>query len=96
VAVCDNIRIPRSRLLEGEAYRGYSASKRRYFYGFRTVRRAVQVITTDDGVPIDFHVLAGSFVDVTDWPSMNIDLPEGSELYRNGGPCRQRLHRLPD
>lgn len=93
------IRIKRSHLLEGEAYRGYSASKRRYFYGFRTVRRAVQIITTDDGVPVDFHVYAGSFVDVTDraafrWQSMQIDLPEGSELYRNGGPCRQRLHRL--
>jgi hypothetical protein len=91
VVVCDNIRIARSHLLAGEAYRGYSASKRRYFYGFR-----VQVITTDEGVPVDFHVFAGSFVDVTDWQSMNIDLPAGSELYRNGGPCRQRLHRLPN
>jgi len=30
VAVCDNIRIKRSRLLDGQAYRGYVASKRRY------------------------------------------------------------------
>lgn len=80
VVVCDNIRIPRSRILKGEAYRGYSASKRRYFYGFR-----VQVITTDEGVPVDFHIFAGSFVDVTDWQSMNIDLPAGSELYADSG-----------
>jgi len=34
VAVCDNIRIDRCRLLQGEAYRGKCVSKRRYFYGF--------------------------------------------------------------
>ncbi len=46
VAVCDNIRIRRCRLLKGQDYRGYCASKRRYFYGFR-----VQVITTEAGLP---------------------------------------------
>ena len=80
VVVCDNIRIARSHLLKGEAYRGYSASKRRYFYGFR-----VQVITTEEGLPVDFHIFAGSFVDVTDWQSINLDLPEGSELYADSG-----------
>lgn len=80
IAVCDNIRIARSRLLEGEAYRGYCASKRRYFYGFR-----VQVITTEDGLPVDFYLYAGAFVDVTDWQAMPLDLPPGSELYADSG-----------
>ena len=31
IAACDNIRIPRARLYQNEAYRGYIASKRRYF-----------------------------------------------------------------
>lgn len=35
VSVCDNIRIKRSRIVKGEDYRGYIASKRRYFYGVR-------------------------------------------------------------
>jgi hypothetical protein len=35
VAVCDNIRITGCRLLQGEEYRGWFASKRRYFYGIR-------------------------------------------------------------
>jgi hypothetical protein len=33
IPVCDNIRIDRCRLYEGEDYRGYISSKRRYFYG---------------------------------------------------------------
>jgi len=85
VWVCDNIRVSRSRLLSGEAYRGYSASKQRYFYGFRTVRSAVQVITTQEGLPVDFHIYAGSFVYVTDRKSMNVGLPSGSELYADSG-----------
>jgi hypothetical protein len=80
VAVCDNIRIAHCRLLQGEAYRGKSASKRRYFYGFR-----VQVITTADGVPVEYFISAGSFVDVTAFQAMNIDLPEGSLLYADSG-----------
>ena len=80
VAVCDNIRIPSCRLLQGEEFRGKSASKRRYFYGFR-----VQVITTADGLPVDFYIHAGSFVDITAFKSMNLDLPEGCQLYADAG-----------
>jgi hypothetical protein len=35
VAACDPYRILRARLYQGEAYRGYTASKRRYFYGVK-------------------------------------------------------------
>jgi hypothetical protein len=45
VAVCDNMRISRCRLVADEEFRGYIASKRRYFYGVR-----VQVVTTEDGL----------------------------------------------
>ncbi|HEY9300904.1 MAG TPA: IS982 family transposase [Phormidium sp.] len=80
VPVCDNIRIPTCRLLQGEAYRGKSASKRRYFYGFR-----VQVITTADGLPVEYFISAGSFVDVTAFQAMPVALPEGSQLYADSG-----------
>lgn len=80
VAVCDNIRIPTCRLLQGEVYRGKSASKRRYFYGFR-----VQVITTADGLPVEYFISAGSFVDITAFQAMNLDLPAGSLLYADSG-----------
>lgn len=76
VAVCRNIRIPRCKLLKGEAYRGKNASKREYFYGFK-----VQIITTIDGLPVEYFICAGSYHDITAFQSMNIDLPAGSQLY---------------
>lgn len=80
VAVCDNMRISRSHLLRGEGYRGKCVSKRRYFYGFR-----VQVITTDTGLPVQFYIHAGSFVDITAFKAMPLDLPAGSRLYADAG-----------
>ena len=47
VPACHNIRIQRCRLLHGEAYRGYNASKRVYFYGLKAT-----VITTIEGCPV--------------------------------------------
>ena len=47
VPVCDNIRIPRAKILRGEDWRGYMPSKRRYFYGIR-----VHMITTASGYPV--------------------------------------------
>jgi len=75
VAVCQNVRIPRCNLLTGKAYRGRSASKRQWFYGFQ-----VQVIPTSDGLPVDFYVHAGSEADITGLRAMAVDLPEGSVL----------------
>ena len=35
IPACDNIRIRRSKLYQGEEFRGYTTSKRRYFYGLK-------------------------------------------------------------
>jgi hypothetical protein len=59
VPMCDNIRIPRVRLVRSEAFRGYIASKKRYFYGIR-----VQLLTTKDGIPVKFALLPGAANDV--------------------------------
>lgn len=89
VAVCDNIRIPRCRLLQAEAYRGKNASKRRYFYGFK-----VQVITTQDGLPVQFYIHAGSFADITALKAMDVDLPQKSQLYGDSGYTCYELEDL--
>jgi Transposase DDE domain len=80
VEVCDNIRISRSKIVQGEDYRGKIASKRRYFYGFR-----VQLICTADGFPVQYFIHPGAFVDVTALQTMDIDLPTTSHLFGDSG-----------
>lgn len=89
VSVCRNIRIGRCRLLDNEAYRGFNASKREYFYGFK-----VQVVTTADGLPVELFICAGSYHDITAFQSMNISLPEGSELYGDSAYTKYELEEL--
>ena len=60
VAVCDNIRISRSKLLQGRQWRGKQCSMRRYFYGVK-----VQVlVTATEGIPVEFCFVPGSESDV--------------------------------
>ena len=87
--MCDNIRILRCRLLQDEHYRGKNASKRRYFYGFK-----VQVITTADGLPVQFYIHAGSFADITALQAMPVDLPVGSQLYADSAYTSYELEDL--
>ena len=55
VLMCDNIRIFNVRLIKSEDYRGYIASKKRYFYGVK-----IQLLTTRSGIPVEFVFLPGS------------------------------------
>lgn len=75
LAVCDNIRIPRCRLIKEAQFRGYLASKRRYFYGVR-----VQVMVTVEGVPVEFAILPGSLADVAGVAHLPFALPAGAEV----------------
>lgn len=75
VAVCDNIRIPRCRLAQGEQWRGYSASKRRYFYGLK-----VQVLVTVTGLPVECSILPGSLSDIHGLAELPLSLPAGAHV----------------
>jgi hypothetical protein len=76
VPVCDNIRISRSRLATGGQWRGRAAAHRRYFYGVR-----VQVVTTEEGIPVEMAFLPGSASDVRGLEVLPLCLPAGSELF---------------
>ena len=80
VAVCDNIRIKRCRLVRGERYRGKCAAKRRYFYGVK-----VHVITTDAGLPVEFAFMPGRASDVRGLDVLALALPAGSEVFMDSG-----------
>lgn len=89
VAICHNIRIKRAKLLQEEAYRGYNASKRAYFYGFK-----VQVITDAQGIPVDYYITAGSVHDNTAFQAMPIDLPAQSQLYADSAYTNYEMEDL--
>jgi hypothetical protein len=76
IAACDNYRINRCRLYQGEAYRGYIASKKRYFYGLK-----IHLLVTKDGQPVELFLTPGADSDVACLDLFDFDLPDGSEIY---------------
>jgi hypothetical protein len=76
VAICDNIRIFNVKLIKSEEYRGYIASKKRYFYGVR-----VQLLTTKSGIPVEFVLMPGSASDVRALNALALNLPPASVVY---------------
>jgi hypothetical protein len=80
VAVCDNIRIKRCRIVRDDIYRGAVTSKRRFFYGVR-----VQVLATSDGIPVEFCILPGACSDLQGLAELALDLPAMAQLFIDAG-----------
>lgn len=75
VPICDNIRIPKVRLVKSEDFRGYIALKKRYFYGIR-----VHWLTTRDGIPVELAFLPGEANDVRGLNALPLSLPTDREI----------------
>src|SRR5215510_14091403 len=76
VAVCDNIRIRRSRIYSQENFRGYQASKKRYFYGLK-----LHLMVPKDGQPVEGFLTPGGFGDVDALKYYTYELPNGAIIY---------------
>jgi len=76
IAVCDNIRIRRSKIYSHEDFRGYQASKKRYFYGLK-----IHLMVTQDGQPVACFLTPGGFGDVDALKYYVYELPDGSMIY---------------
>src|SRR5215212_653527 len=76
VAVCDNIRIRRNKIYGNEAYRGYQASKHRYFYGVK-----IHLLVTKDHQPVEFFLSPGGFSDPAALTQYDFDLPAGAQVF---------------
>ena len=87
--VCHNIRISRSKLLQGNQWRGFNSSKREYFYGVK-----VHLITTKQGVPVELCFVPGSEHDVEALRKMYLDLPAESSLYGDSAFTQYELEEL--
>ncbi len=75
IASCDNIRIKRSRRYQGDAYRGYIPSKRRYFYGLR-----LHLVVTAGGEPVEFFLTPGEDNDTGALQWYQFNLPTGATI----------------
>lgn len=82
IPACDNIRIKRCHLFSGnsaeekETYRGYCASKRRYFYGLK-----VHLLITGSGAPVEFVLTPGSVADLSGLKRLTLALPAGAKIH---------------
>jgi hypothetical protein len=76
IAVCDNIRILRSKIYSDENFRGYQASKKRYFYGLK-----IHLMVTQDGQPVECFLTHGGFGDVDALKYYAYELPDGAIIY---------------
>src|SRR4029453_407451 len=76
IAVCDNIRIRRSKLYSDKDFRGYQARKKRYFYGLK-----IHLMVTQEGQPVECFLTPGSFGDVDAWKYYAYALPDESIIY---------------
>ena len=76
IAVCDNIRIRRAKIYSDEKFRGYQASKKRYFY-----RLKLHLMVTQDGQPVECFLTPGGFGDVDALKYYAYELPDGSMIY---------------
>jgi transposase len=74
------LRIRRCHLYRGEDFRGYCASKRRYFYGLK-----LHLVVTATGKPVELGLTEGEVGDMPGLRSLTLDLPDGSELYADKG-----------
>lgn len=76
VAVCDNIRISRCKLLKGKQWRGKQCSMRRYFYGVK-----VQVLVNDQGIPVEFGFVPGCESDIQALKKLPLAVAAESKIY---------------
>jgi len=76
VPMCDNIRIRCARIYRTERYRGYIASKQRYFYGLK-----VHLLVTQTGEPVEFFLSPGADSDGGCLDQFDFNLPAGSTVY---------------
>jgi hypothetical protein len=89
VSLCQNIRIPRCRIVKGEEYRGFNASKRSYFYGFK-----VHMIVTSNGIPVEFIFTTANTHDLDGLRQMPVNLPDGSSLMADSAYTDYALEEM--
>jgi Transposase DDE domain len=79
VAVCDNVRIRRCKLLKGKYFHGKHSAMGRYFYGVR-----VQLLTIQ-GIPVEFVLVPGAENDSVSLRKLPLQVCPESSIYMDAG-----------
>lgn len=90
---CDNIRISQTRLYRAEGgpnedFRGYIASKKRYFFGVK-----IHLLVTAEGNPVEAFLTPGGRHDARALKQFELDLPEGAMVIGDKALGDLRLRR---
>lgn len=65
---------------KGEGFRGYIASKKRYFYGLK-----VHLLVTTTGLPVEVTLAPASEADISAFRCLPLDLPGGAHVFADAG-----------
>jgi len=63
-----------------EGFRGYIASKKRYFYGLK-----VHLLVTTSGLPVEVMLAPGSEADISAFKCLPLDLPGAAHIFADAG-----------
>lgn len=65
---------------KGEGFRGYIASKKRYFYGLK-----VHLLVTTAGLPVEVMLAPGSEADISAFKCLPLGLPDEAHIFADAG-----------
>jgi IS5 family transposase len=80
IPVCDNYRIPRAKIYRQDCFRGYIASKKRYYYGLK-----LHLMVNAQGQPVEFFLSPANMSDVKGLKLFSFDLPAHAQVYADRG-----------
>jgi len=89
VELCKIEREKRSKLWGDSSLKGYNASKKKYFYGFK-----VHMVVTTNQEPVSFYISEGSMHDVTASYNFLPNLPTNSFVIGDKGYISKDLKQL--
>ena len=72
-----------------QAFRGYLASKKRYFYGLR-----VHLVITTSGLPVEVMLAPGSEADISAFRHLVLDLPPKAHIFADAAYLDQHEEAL--
>ena len=89
IKICENIREKRAKLVKGKEFKGYIASKKEYFYGFK-----LHILGSNRLYIKEFALIEGGAHDLISFDILPMNLKKGSRVYVDRAYCDYDLEDL--